>query len=128
MTFAEQLARLRAAAADGRVPADLATWALRQLMALAPAAERSALRDELLRQAASLLPGSTWARARQLRAELLGLARRQRVVGEVRELLADVLELDPNTPRSVRQLFRVLRGADMDPPGDVSSAGAKLGA
>lgn len=125
MTDADQLARLRVAATTGRLPADLGRWAVARLVELAPAAERLALRDHLLRAAAELLDGSTWARARRLRAELLGLGRRHSPLDELRALLVEVLELDPACPTSIRQLLRILAG-DMDPGGDVTTSGGTL--
>jgi hypothetical protein len=118
VTFAEQLARLRVAVATGRLPNDLGRWVLTQLVGLAPDGERIALRNQLLREAAALLPGSTWSRARQLQAELVGMARRRRVASQLRALLAEVLELDPDCPRSLRQLLRVL--GDIEGDGDVT--------
>lgn len=120
MRVGDQLRRVRVAVATGHLPPDLGRWVLAQLTEHAPVAERMALRNELVRQAAALLSGSTWSRARQVRAELLAMGRRRRTVGEVRELLAEALELDPDCPRSVRQLLRVL-GSDIEGDGDVTA-------
>lgn len=125
MTAADQLARLRVAVATGHLPADLGRWALARLVDAAAGAERIALRNRLLREAAALLPGSTWARARALRAEILAMARRHTAAGEVRELVAAALEVDPDAPRSHRQLLRIL-GGDTEAGGDVTTGGGTL--
>lgn len=102
--FADQLARLRVAAVTGRLPRDLGAWAVAELAARADAVERRELRDRLLAEAArALLPdGSTWARATALRAEI------ERCTG-AHELIAAALDIDPATPRSIRQLFAILK-------------------
>lgn len=104
--FADQLARLRVAAATGKLPADLGRWALAELAARADADDRRELRDRLLVEAGrALLPdGSTWARAETLAAHV---AHRSRA----HELVAAALEVDPETPRSARQLFSILKSA-----------------
>jgi hypothetical protein len=111
-TFAEQLARLRVVVTTGRCPRDLAAWALETIVELTPAAERMAARNALLREAASRVSGSPWARARRLRREVEalglhpGLRERARDDG-VRELVARALEVDPG-PISERQILRVI--------------------
>lgn len=109
--FADQLARLRVAIVTGTLPADLGTWALAELAARADGAERRALRDRLLGEAArALLPtASTWARATALRDELVAIERRGPGMTDARRLIAAALELDANTPRSARQLFAILK-------------------
>lgn len=123
--FADQLARLRVAVATGRLPADLGAWVLRELAARAAAAERRELRDRLLVEAAhALLPdGSTWARAHALRAELAALDRRAELDG-ARRLLAAALEVDPEMPRSVRQLCRILTSTALRCQADRAEAGS----
>lgn len=108
--FADQLARLRVAVATGTLPADLGAWAVSELAARADAADRRVLRDSLLVEAArTLLPdGSTWARAAALQAEIAALDRRTGQLDAARELIALALEADQGTPRSARQLFRIL--------------------
>lgn len=122
MTYADQLARLRVAVATGHLAEDLGRWALDQLAARAGDAERIELRNLLLRAAAALLPGSTWARARRLSGELLAMERRRGPADEMRALLAEALEIDPGCPRSHRQLLRIL-GGDSEGGGDVTTAG-----
>ena len=107
MSSAAQLARLRVAIETGRLPSDLGRWALERLTEFASAADRAELRNALIRQAAELCEGSTWAKAHQLQAELVA-AKRQSLGGEIRELLAEALEIDPACPCSVRQLTRIL--------------------
>ncbi|WP_242344014.1 hypothetical protein [Anaeromyxobacter terrae] len=110
----QQLARLRTATATGVLPRDLGIWALDLLAELEPAAERVERRNELLHAAAARLSGSTWARARRLERELAELdalpRRRTRASDDdgIREVLARALEADPETPRSLRHLYRVL--------------------
>lgn len=77
MTWAEQISRLRVAAAVGTLPRDLGEWVLAQLEAIAPAAARLEERDALLRGAVAGLSGSRWARARRLQRELLALGSRR---------------------------------------------------
>jgi hypothetical protein len=110
MAYADQLARLRVAIETGRLPADLGQWALGELAAAAPRCERRRRRDELLRQAAALLPGSRWARARALAAELRALPRRQPPLMPLAQLLAAAVELDPRCPTSPRRLWEALDG------------------
>jgi hypothetical protein len=112
----DQLARLRTATATGTLPRDLGMWALDLLAELEPAAERVERRNALLREAASRVSGSRWARANRLEQEIRALGMhprlRERAVDDgVRELVARALDVDPDAPCSVRQLFRLL-GAD----------------
>lgn len=111
-TFAEQLARLRVAAATGVVPREVAAWAVEELEELAPAGERIQARNALLRQAADLVSGSRWAKAGRLEREIqaAGSRLRQRAadVDGVRDLVARALELDPGAPAERRQLFRII--------------------
>jgi hypothetical protein len=109
--FADQLARLRVAAATGKLPADLGAWVLAELAARADAAERRQLRDRLLVEAArALLPdGSTWARAVAVQRELTALDRRAGDLDAAQQLVAAAVEVDPATPRGVRQLFTILQ-------------------
>ena len=111
-TFAEQLARLRVAAVTGTVPRDLAAWAVEELEELAPAGERIEARNALLRQAAALVSGTRWAKARRLEREVraLGLHPRLRERADddgVRELVARALDVAP-APGSLRQLLRLV--------------------
>lgn len=110
-SFEQQLARLRVAIVTGRLPADLGAWALAELAARAAAVERRAMRDRLLAEAArALLPdGSTWARAGALQAELAAIDRRAGAQNAARQLIATAIEIDPATPRSVRQLYAILK-------------------
>lgn len=111
---AQQLARLRTAAATGVLPRDLGLWALDLLAELEPAAERVERRNALLRAAAAQVSGSRWAKARRLEREVEALAVRPRLRersggdGGVRELVARALDIDPEAPRSIRQIFRLL--------------------
>jgi hypothetical protein len=107
-SYAEQLARLRAALDTGRLPADLGRWLLDQLVDRAAADERIELRNALIRRAAALLPGSTWSRAVQLRDELARLTRSHGELDPVRALLAEAVALHP-CPASVRQIFTILK-------------------
>lgn len=108
MTFADQLARMRVAVSTGCLPDDLGRWALATLAELGPDTERIVARDALLCEAAALLPGSTWAKARALRAEILATDRRRGAAGEIRDLVAAALDIDPGCPRSLRQLLRIV--------------------
>jgi hypothetical protein len=111
-TFAANLARLRVAAVTGTVPPDLAAWAAETIADLSPVAERIEARNVILRQAAALMSGTRWAKARRLEAEIeaLGsprLRQRSAPVDGVRALVADALEIAP-APKEIRQLYRIL--------------------
>jgi hypothetical protein len=111
MALAENLARLRVAVVTGKVPGDLARWALDTIAELAPAAERVETRNVLLRAAAARLSGSRWARAKRLEQEIGALAvsprLRERATDDgVRELVAHALEMAPAP--EFRQLLRLL--------------------
>jgi len=113
-TFAAQLSRLRVVLTTGQCPRDLAAWALEELEELAPAGERVATRNGLLREAAALVSGTRWAKARRLEHEIQALdahpGLRERAADDgVRPLVAQALAVDPGLPRSHRQLRRVLR-------------------
>lgn len=114
-TFGEQLARLRVAAVTGTLPRDVAAWAIEELEELAPAGERIAARNELLRRAGECLTGSLWAKSRRLEREIQAagsrLRQRSADVDGVRDLVARALEVDPDLPRSPKHLRRILRGA-----------------
>lgn len=103
---ADQLARLRVACATGRLPADLGAWAVERLAEVLPARDLEAARNDRLRRAALLVGGSTWARARVLRAALV--SKHATVPEQVRRLVDEAHALDPACPRSLRQLVRLL--------------------
>ena len=72
-------------------------------------------RDAHLRTAAHLLTGSTWAKARRLKVEILvargHLTRRVRLKCRQRTVpyfVHAALQIDPETPASVRHLLRIL--------------------
>ncbi len=115
-SFAAQLARLRVVTTTGRCPPDLAAWALQELEELAPAGERVDARNALLRQAAALVSGSRWAKARRLEREIRAawprLRERAADVDGVAALVARAIEVDPDLPRSHRQLRRILALVD----------------
>lgn len=115
MTFADNLARLRVAAAIGTVPPDLARWAVETIAAMAPFADRVEARNLLLRAAADQLSGSGWAKARRLKLEIQalsggGISPPAADPGSraVRRLVAQAAEVDPALPRSLRQLIRIV--------------------
>lgn len=112
-TYTANLARLRVAASTGVLPEDLARWALEVAEEAAPAIERVQARNALLSQAAALVSGSPWAKARRLEREVEALrahpALRERAADDgVRDLVARALEVDPRMPGSARHLFRLL--------------------
>lgn len=112
MSWSAKYRRFRAAVDTGALPSDLGTWALEQLVAAAPHCDRVEARDELIVEAADYLaPGSLWARAGELAAEIAELDRGCAPVGPARELLAAAMALDRYTPRSARQLFAILKAA-----------------
>jgi hypothetical protein len=108
---ADLLARLRVAVAAGRaVPADVAAWALDALDALLPALELVSARNRHLRAAATLVAGSTWAKASRLRAEIIAARTRRDdpAPGTIEHHVREALRIDPETPTSTRHLLRVL--------------------
>jgi hypothetical protein len=107
-TIAATLARARVAVVTGRWPPDLARDVVERLAELAPVAERMEARNVLLRQAAALVSGTRWAKARRLEREIGEATGRVTHADDgVRELVERALELGP-APREVRQLFRIL--------------------
>lgn len=111
MNWADGISRLKVSVATGRIPRDVGEWALLQLSEIAPVAARLEERDGLLRGAVSGLSGSRWAKARRLQREIVAASSgRTRPVEDdpVRAAVRRALALDPGTPRSVRQLLRVL--------------------
>jgi hypothetical protein len=111
VTFGEQLARLRVAAATGRLSQDLGRWVLRELERIAPVAAAREERDQALRAAVAGVSGSRWARARRLQRELLALGSGRARAAEddpVRAAVRRALALDADCPLSLRQLLRVL--------------------
>ena len=110
--FGHNLARLRVASQTGSLPPDLGRWAVAELEELAPAAERIDTRNALLREAAALVSGSLWARARRIEAEIQAARSRVRVrsadLDGVRALVVRAVEADPDLPTSHRQLRRIL--------------------
>lgn len=126
MSFVDQYFELRAAANDGELSgSSIGAWALEQITALVSHNQRILIRDRLLCAAAAHLTGSTYARAGKLRVEILALDRRRGALGPVRKLLADALAIDPNLPRSHRQLFTIISATAIETlPIAVDSAGA----
>lgn len=109
VTFAEQLARLRVAAATGVLPADVGRWALEAIGEQGAEAERIERRNLILREAASRVSGSRWAKARRLEQEIQAVRAGSRMRGQdgVRPLVRRALAAGP-APESLRHLLRVL--------------------
>jgi hypothetical protein len=113
MTFyLEQMARVRVALATGRIPRDLAAWVLDELVRRAACEERIALRNALVRQAAALLSGSSWARAEQVNAVLQSRQRRHSMPSAIQSLLTEADAAHP-CPASTKQLHRII--SDIEP-------------
>jgi hypothetical protein len=114
-TFAENVTRLRVAAATGTIAPDLARWALDVIGEQGPAAERLERRNLLLREAAARMSGSRWAKARRIEQEIQSigsaprLRKRSADVDGVRALVRRSLAAGP-PPKSLRQLLRILDG------------------
>ncbi len=111
-TFADNLARLRVAAATGVVPADLVRWVIETISSSAPSAELKEARNIMLREAAARVSGTRWAKARRIEREIREVSQASplsdhREEDGVREFVAKALELAP-PPESFRQLRRVL--------------------
>ncbi len=112
--LAEQILRLRVAAATGVAPPDLIRWSLEAIIEMAPVAERVEARNTLLREAAARVSGTRWAKACRLARELRALATTPRLQeraddGGVRELVAHALDIGPGLPPvSDRHLYRLL--------------------
>jgi hypothetical protein len=117
-TDAEQLARLRVAAASGHLPPDLATWVLERVTV--PVAARKRERAELLRRAAAMVPGTRWVKVRALQAQIAALRcapstfdRFHPVADSFAGLVLLALRIAPDCPVSRRQLLRIV-GDDVD--------------
>ena len=108
---ADQLARFRVALETGNLPSDVGRWALQRLVGGLAAAERHRARNRYLRAAGELVEGSERARARRLVSEMAALSRRTTTPDPLRRLLAAALEVDPECPRSVAQIRRILGGS-----------------
>jgi hypothetical protein len=109
------LSRLTVAVATGKLPADVGRWAVDVCREHLPSIERRMARDRLLRQASYLLSGSAWAKAGRLKREILtargvrpAYARIRPQETGVRYFVQRALALDPATPASTRQLFRII--------------------
>lgn len=115
MNDAEHLARLRVAAMTGRLPPDLGKWALQLCESRVASVERRALRNEMLRQAATVHGGSRYAAARDIR-QALQLFRDNPARGGLQDFaVASFLtyvqrawQVDPERPATLRQLLVVL--------------------
>jgi hypothetical protein len=110
--FADNLARLRVAAVSGTAPPEILRWAVQVIGDARPHAERVEVRDGLLRQAAALVTGTRWARARRLLREVEALSvpppLRERALDEgVRDLVARAVAVAP-APKSLRQILTIL--------------------
>lgn len=115
MQFADQLKRLRVASETGHLPRDLAVWLVQTLGQLAPDSARREARDALLREAAALVGGSSWAQAHRLAREILAHQRQRRSESGIAGLVRAALDLDPECPASPRQLMRILATGDTQP-------------
>lgn len=104
---AEQLARLRVAIATGSLPRDVGVWALRRLLT---AAERRSARNELLREAARCVDGSSWRKAHTLHRIAASTHRSPAPMlsDAPSRYVSAALELDPGAQLSVRQLLRLI--------------------
>ncbi|ABC81614.1 hypothetical protein [Anaeromyxobacter dehalogenans] len=108
---AEQIARLRVAAATGVLPKDLGRWLVEFVTENAHRSERVRIRDDLLREAASRLSGSRWAKAKRLETEIAASlkGRTPSYDDGAAGLVAQALEVGPRTRLARRQLLRILR-------------------
>lgn len=109
--FADLLARMRVAAVTERIPADLAREAISALTEAAAHSERVAVRNDLLKRAAEMVDGGLYAAAVALEDEI----RRRALLpstppkNEFESLVAEALSVDGETPRSRRQLLRIIQ-------------------
>lgn len=110
------LARLKVAVETGRLPRDVGAWVLGVVEDNLPATSRRMVRDRHLRAAANLVSGTAWAKARRLEQEILSLRGRRphrpsRGIGaRVTMHVRAAIQIDPETPTSVRQLLRIVAG------------------
>ncbi|WNG37877.1 hypothetical protein F0U61_32495 [Archangium violaceum] len=106
------MSRVRVAGVTGAITPDLAAAVVAELGRRAGAAERSDIRNELLRQAAELVSGTRYAKAKRLEREALAAKSGRRAadadVDGVRPLVERALEVDPEMPTSWRQMERIL--------------------
>ncbi len=106
------MSRVRVASVTGAMTPDLARELLAELGRRAAPAERHDIRNELLRQAAQLVTGTVYAKARRLEQEATAAKARRRSpdadVDGVRSLVERALEVDPEMPCGWRQMLRIL--------------------
>lgn len=113
---ADNLLRLRVARVTGRLPEDLASWAIDLVETAVSATDREAGRNRLLRRAAAMLDGSRWARAAALADEIEHVERlwcsdyeqSEPDMATVRGLVLAARAVAGSLPRSRRQLLRML--------------------
>jgi hypothetical protein len=110
-----RLADLRAAATRGPVAGETILAALDEMIMQARAEARIGTRNRLLREAAEQIPGSRWARANRLQAEIAAasVGRPGAETEAVRGLVVAALKQEP-APRSVRQILRLLATSDTE--------------
>lgn len=107
-SWANRYLAFRAAVLAGIDDPIVFRWALDELAALAPQNTVAIVRDRLLVAASRHLSGSAWARASEIRMELLNLDRRSEPDTPARELIAEARRIDPGVPCSIKQLHRIL--------------------
>ena len=107
------LTRVRVAGVTGQMTPDLAQALLDELRRRAAPNERHAVRNQLLREAAGLISGTLYAKAKRLAAEAgVVTSSRPSPIGPaddgVRALVRQALTIDPDMPTSWRQQLRIL--------------------
>lgn len=106
------LVRVRVAGDTGVMSPELAAEIQAELRRRALPAERAEVRNAQLRKAADLLPGTAYQKAKGLAKVIQSLEGVRCPLpdgrGTARDLVIDALQIDPETPQSARQIFRIL--------------------
>lgn len=115
MPIEDVIKRVSVAAVTGTFTKDLAREVLEHLKGRRRSPrEQRAERNAVLCRAAAQLPGTSHAKAERLALEVTTLAERREApfgeAGGARALARQALEIDPKTPRSWRQMLRIIDG------------------
>jgi hypothetical protein len=106
------MARVRVASVTGAMTPELADELLAELSERARPSERHEVRNQLLRDAAALVSGSLFAKAKRLESEVRAARAGRRSPGDdldgVRPLVREAHRIDPDMPAGWRQLLRIL--------------------
>jgi hypothetical protein len=108
----DMLTNLRLATAIGKMSEGLGRAVYDRVLCTSPVAERYAARDRKIREAASLMEGTTWSRARRIHRVLSGEVDSD---GCVTAYLREAFEMGPARSKgrlSMRRLIDILASPD----------------